>query len=132
MGLQFIAQNEGLVTHVYNDNGKEAIGYGHDIQPGESFVEGITPEEAHELLMRDCMERFEPAVSALVPADCTQNQFDACIDFAYNLGPEALRTMLAHGWSQVTVQMPLWCHVNGEKNAGLLARRQKEVALFNS
>jgi GH24 family phage-related lysozyme (muramidase) len=130
--LQFIAQSEGLSTHVYDDNGKPAIGYGHDLQPGEEFSNGLMPEQAHELLVRDVTSRFEPTVNALVPPACTQGQFDACIDFAYNLGLGALRTMLSHGWSQVTTQIPLWCHVNGVKNDGLIARRNKEVEMFLS
>lgn len=130
-GIAFIKSNEGLVTHVYSDNGKQAIGYGHDLLPGESYTT-ITEAQADALLRADLGYRFEPAVNSLVPPSCTQNQFDACIDFAYNLGVASLRTMLAHGWSEVPAQMPRWDIVGSQPNAGLLARRQKEVAMFNS
>ena len=131
-GIQFIELNEGFSATAYNDNGKLAWGYGHDQQPGEAVPQALTQAEAEALLINDLATRYEPAVNALVPATCTQNQFDALCDFAYNLGVGDLKTMLAHGWDQVPVQIPRWDNVNGQPNAGLLARRNKEVALFNS
>jgi lysozyme len=130
-GISFLKANEGFVSHAYADNGHQAIGYGHDIQPGESFPPAITERDADTLLRKDLAERYEPAVNALIPA-CTQNQFDALVDFAYNLGIANLKTMLGHGWEQVPIQIPRWDKVNGVSNPGLAARREKEVALFRS
>lgn len=134
-GVRFIESNEGYSAHVYNDNGKQAIGYGHDLQPGESFVAGLTQAEAETLLRKDLAARFEPSVNSLAPW-ANQNQFDALVDFCYNLGPADLATMLHHGQAQVPAQIPAWCyeHVNGvaKKDAGLEARREKEVALFST
>jgi lysozyme len=129
-GIAFIKANEGFVAHVYNDNGKQAIAYGHDLLPGESYPDGITEAAGDALLRQDLAQRFEPAVNALVPSSCTQGQFDACVDFAYNLGIGSLKIMLAHGWSEVPEQMLRWCNVGGTPNAGLLARRQKEASIF--
>lgn len=134
-GLAFTASNEGFSAVVYNDNGHSAIGFGHDIQPGDSFTPPITRAQAEQLLSQDFAIRFEPALNSLVPADCTQNQFDALADFTYNEGDGALAILLGHGWDQVTSQLPRWCyeHVHGilTRSANLLARRQKEVELFN-
>ena len=129
-GIQFIKQNEGFSANVYNDNGRQAIGYGHDLLPEESFAAGISLDEADLLLRKDLARRYEPAVNALIPPYCTQGQFDALADFAYNLGVGSLRTMLSHGWEQVPQQIPRWNHVNGVENAGLTARRQAEVKMF--
>ena len=135
-GTAFIKANEGFVPHVYDDNGKQAVGYGHDLQPGESFPNGITELEASDLLQSDLAHRFESSVNHLMDASCTQNQFDALVDFCYNLGVGPLSTMMHHGWSQIPIQIPAWCykHVNGlpVKDSGLQARRAKEVALFNT
>lgn len=131
-GIALIKGCEGYVSHIFDDVGRPCIGYGHDLQPGESFPNGITPELADELLRKDLRDRYEPAVNALIPADCTQVQFDALVDFCYNLGPRALRTMLAHGWEQVPRQIPAWNNVNHKPNAGLTKRRLMEVTLFNS
>ena len=134
-GIAFIQSNEGFAAHVYEDNGKPAIGYGHDLLPGESFPNGVTQAEATALLDSD-LALLEVTLNGLIPATCTQGQYDALCDFAYNLGVGALKTMLAHGWDFVPDQIPLWCHerVNGGEtvNAGLQARRQAEVQMFNS
>jgi len=134
-GIRFIEQNEGFQDQVYNDNGRLCIGYGHDILPGESFPGWITVVEAEELLLNDLKTRFEPSVNRLAP-HANQNQFNALVDFVYNLGPWALMRLLSHGWDEVSYQLPLWCHkhVDGVvvEDAGLKARRTKEVDLFNT
>ena len=131
-GLKFIELNEGFSATAYNDNGKLCWGYGHDQQPGENAPESLTEEEAEALLINDLATRIEPTVNALVPPTCTQNQFDALCDFAYNLGVGSLHIMLSHGWDQAPVQIPRWDNVNNQPNQGLQARRSKEVVLFNS
>jgi len=131
-GIAFIKANEGLGRVPYNDNGRAAWGYGHDQQAGEPEPSQISADQADLLLRQDLASRFEPAVNALIPPDCTQNQFDSCVDFAYNLGVASLRMMVGHGWENVPTQMLRWNHVNGAENAGLTARRQAEVALFNT
>lgn len=135
-GIALIKTNEGFSARWYNDNGKQAIGYGHDAQPGDVYAEGITLLDADTLLRHDLATRFEPPLNRLVSPDCTQNQFDALVDFAYNLGIGNLRTMLAHGWDQVPTQILRWCKVQdpvtGEyvDSPGLKARRAAEAALF--
>ena len=140
-GIAFIKQNEGFVPHVYDDNGHPAIGYGHDIQgdvPEAWARNGITEPSADSLLRADLSARFEPRLNALIPPGIlpTQNQYDALVDFDYNLGGTALATMMHHGWTQIPTQVPAWCykHVHGAsvKDDGLEARRAKEVALFNT
>ena len=137
-GIALIKSNEGYVAHVYDDNGAPAIAYGHRLLPGESYPDGITLQEADALLRKDLAEHFEPMLTAHLPADCTQNQWDALADWVYNIKnqPASLLQLLSHGWDQVPVQLPRWDkeHVNGAvvENAGLLARRQKEVSLFLS
>ena len=128
-GIAFIESNEGLILLPYNDNGKQAIGYGHDLLPGESYPEGITQEQAEALLFHDLVP-IQTALASLVPPDCTQNQWDALCDFGYNLGVGALKIMLEHGWDQVPVQVPRWNHINGQVAAGLTARRANEVKRF--
>lgn len=134
-GIQFIAENEGFAPQVYNDAGHQAIGFGHDLLPGESFPDGITREEGLDILGRDCAKvddgMADLQAQGLIPQTCTQNQWDALADFAYNLGVQSLRVMLGHGWDQVPVEILRWCYVNHVANAGLLARRQREVTMFH-
>ena len=130
-GIALIEENEGFESHVYMDNGKPCIGYGHDLLPGESFPNGVTQAEATALLDSD-LALVEVVLNGLIPATCTQGQYDALCDFAYNLGVGALRTMLAHGWDFVPDQIIRWNHENGIVNPGLAERRQKELELFNT
>lgn len=131
-GLTLVEESEGLRTQTYRDTaGFPTIGYGHKLLPGESFPNGVTVEQARSILAQDVAEA-EAAVNAAMDPSCNQNQFDALVDFAFNLGPTALRTMLHHGWAQVPVQIPAWHFAGGVSNPGLVTRRAREVALFEA
>lgn len=126
-GIAFIERNEGYSAHVYADAGGQSIGYGHHLLPGESFPDGITREEAQDLMMKD----LQPIEQYLNAFRLNQNQFDALCDFGYNLGIGALAEMLAHGLNQVPTQILRWNHVGGAVKPVLTARRQEEAAMFS-
>jgi len=134
-GIDFIKANEGFAPKPTNDNGHVMWGHGHDQRGGEPVPASISLEDADALLVSDLANHFEPSVNSLAPW-ATQNQFDALVDFAYNLGVAALATMLHHGADAVPVQMAAWCyeHVNGvlTKSSALAARRQREIVLYGS
>lgn len=135
-GLALIKSSEGFAAHEYMDNGVPAIGYGHRLQPGDSFPNGVTQAEADELLRGD-LARYEVMLNERVPPGCTQNQYDALASFCYNVRnqPHSLDQLLAHGWAEVPAQLLRWCHelVDGQwiENPGLKARREREAALFS-
>ena len=127
-GIEFIEKREGLRLSQYLDNGHQCIGYGHDLLPGESYPNGISTLTA-QLILEEDVEKCEQAINAYgVPL--TQNQFDALVDFTFNLGVRSLWELLAHGLSQVPEQLPRWMHENGKVSTELLDRRQAEVKLF--
>jgi lysozyme len=131
-GLTLIEQSEGFRASAYQDVvGVWTIGYGHKIVAGDGFgpASTVTQEKAQAVLAND-VQSVENVLNTLIPADCNQNQFDACIDFGLNLGVGALRQMLAHGWDQVAVQILRWNRAGGQVVEGLKRRRQAEVALF--
>jgi lysozyme len=135
-GYSFIQAQEGFTPAVKGDTGgKQEIGYGHDLLPGESFPNGISILQAIALLHQD-VAKIETPVTISVPQYCTQNQFDALIDFTYECGLSALHELLSHGWSQVTTQLPRWnkAHVNGVLTVleDMAKRRAAEIELFNS
>ena len=131
-GIDFIKVWEGFSANVYEDvAGKRTIGIGHLILPSEDFPAGITIRQAEELLWHD-LEAPELALQRLVPRSCTQNQWNALCSFAFNLGVGALEEMLAHGWSEVSVQIPRWSHAGRVEVPGLVRRRAAEVKLFNT
>lgn len=130
-GLNFIKQFEGFRQFVYPDvAGKMTIGYGHLLTEGEQFPNGITEAQGLDLLAQD-LSGAEDSVSRFA-SQANQNQFDALVDFTFNLGAGSLQEMLSHGWDEVPVQMVRWDHAGGKQVAGLTARREKEVELFTS
>jgi lysozyme len=139
-GIALIKKSEGFAAHTYNDIGAPAIGYGHRLLPNEVYAAGISMADADALLRKDLATRFEPILNVRLPADCTQSQYDALVDFVYNVKnqPKSLEQLLSHGWDQVPVQLLRWCHAENEKtgvmeeNTGLKARRQAEADMFVS
>ena len=61
------------------------IGYGHLIKSGENFTGGIDENVATEILRAD-IAGAERAVRANITVPLTQNQYDALVIFAYNIG----------------------------------------------
>ena len=147
-GKNLIKQNEGTCLTVKGDNKGPQIGHGHDLTPaelasgtvnigGEQVIYrfGITLAQADALLDTDLAATYEPAVNRQAP-QANQNQFDALVDFTYNLGVGPLATMLHHGFDQAPAHIPAWCYaeIDGveQKVPALEARRQAEVELFNT
>lgn len=132
-GIAFIKAAEGYTPIPKDDNGHLMWGHGHDRRGFETVPNFTSLSDADELLMSDLTFYFEPTVNSLAPW-ANQNQYDALVDFAYNLGVAALATMMHHGEAQVPTQMAAWCyeHVNGvlTKSAPLAARRSREIALY--
>jgi lysozyme len=136
LGIALIRNSEGFSAFVYRDvAGYPTIGIGHKLRAGESFPNGITEAQGDELLDKD-LTPVEGYLNTVIPAECTQNQFDALCDFGFNLGPSALQVMLTHGWTEVPAQLPLWCHAKVKgvevEVPALVTRRAAEVVLFNT
>ena len=83
-GLQIIKDSEGLRLEPYSAGGFSYIGYGHQIQDGESFT-SITEAEAEALLRAD-LAFFENGVRESLTRPATENQFSAMVSLAYNKG----------------------------------------------
>ena len=131
-GLELIKSFEGCRLKAYQDiGGVWTIGYGHtdNVKSGDI----ITQKEADELLLKD-LERFEKHVSTYVPIyDFNQNQYDALVSFAFNVGN--IRELTANGKnsiSDIKKLLPQYCHVKGVKVNGLVRRRNAELKLFNT
>jgi lysozyme len=137
-GLDLVKRSEGFRSHTYLDvNGFPTIGYGHRILPSESFPGPIAETQANDLLASD-LRVAEQDVVRLVKVPLTQGQFDALVDFCFNLGGERLASstllkVLNGGRYQDAVEQLLrWDLAGGQVNAGLKARRQAECALWNA
>ncbi|MGD0446791.1 MAG: lysozyme [Edaphobacter sp.] len=136
-GLALTKQFEGLNLNSYQDQvGVWTIGYGHT---GLTVHGGltITQDQADQLLQSDVASSVA-CVNRAVTSAINQNQFDALVDFVFNLGCAALlsstllRDVNAGNFAAAAQQFLLWDHARGVVIAGLLRRRQAESDLFQS
>lgn len=136
-GFALTKQFEGLNLAAYQDQvGVWTIGYGHT---GPGVHGGLTITEADaELLLHSDVAGAVACVNRSVTAEITQCQFDALVDFVFNLGGASLlgstllRCVNAGNCEAAGPQFLLWDHAGGRVIPGLLRRRQAELALFTS
>lgn len=137
-GLQLVKNSEGFRSNTYLDlAGLPTIGYGHRLVHPEAYPNGITPHQAEVILQWD-LRTAQQAVETLVRVPLTQGQFDALVDFVFNLGSGSLAhsTLLARlnagNVAAAASQLLLWDHAGSTEVAALKARRRAEYRLFTA
>jgi lysozyme len=137
-GLELIEISEGFRGKTYFDMaGFPTIGYGHRLEPHESFPDGVTETEA-EVILRWDVRQAELEVARLVKASLTQGQFDALVDFVFNLGSSRLAssTLLvdlnAGRYDAAGAELLRWDHTGYHEVSTLKVRRQAEYRLWQS
>lgn len=138
-GINLIKEFESLKLKAYPDPGTGGkpwtIGYGHT--KGVKLGDVISKQQAEQYL-RDDLNEFESGVSRLVTVQINQNQFDALVSFAFNVGLGALekstllRLLNAGDYAGAAEQFPRWNKAAGKVLNGLIRRRAAEQALFKS
>ena len=140
-GIDLITSFEGLsLTPYLCPANVPTIGYGttryyNGIKVSMSDLP-ITKEKAVEYLMND-VHQFELSVDALAVDTITQNQFNALVSFAYNLGSGNLKssTLLKKVNANpndpgIRAEFGKWVSAGGKKLKGLIARREAEANLY--
>lgn len=133
-GLALIKQYEGCRLAAYRcAAGVWTIGYGHTAGVHGGMT--ITQAQADAYLQQD-IAKFEGYVNnpTYVPIteQLNQNQFDALVSFAFNLGAGNLRKLCkGRTAAQIARAMPSYNKAAGKVLAGLTRRRKAEQALFN-
>lgn len=134
---------EGCKLTAYPDPGTGdepwTIGWGDTSLNGKAVKKGdtVTQEEADNMLVAR-LNDFGTRVAALLRVPVTQNQFDALVDFAYNVGvgnlmnSTLLKKLNAKDFQGAADQFPLWNKAAGKVLPGLTARRMAERTLFMS
>lgn len=140
-GINLIKQFEGCRLTAYQDSvGVWTIGYGWtQAIDGKPVAKGmvITQQKADDLLKQGVVQ-YENGVNSLVKVQLNQNQFDALVDFAYNLGVNALKgsTLLKKlntgDYAGAANEFTKWNKAGGKELAGLMRRREAEKSLFLS
>lgn len=132
-GINLLKQFEGCRLTAYKCLPSETyytIGYGHygaDVRIGMR----ITQDQAEELLKKD-LEKYEYQVNCYNAIyHWSQNEFDALVSFAYNLG--SIHQLTNYGKRDrktIAEKMLLYVNSGGVKIPGLVTRRKKEQELF--
>lgn len=148
-GYQFLMTVEGLRLKPYLcDAGRPTIGHGNTYYPNGKKVTmqdpPITKEFAAEMLVL-IADRFAREVTSLVKKPVTQNQFNALVSFAYNVGSDIDADTIPEGLGDSTLlklvnvnpndgmiakEFLKWNKSGGKINNGLINRRIKESALY--
>lgn len=134
--VEEIGQFEGLSLKAYRcPSGVLTIGYGHTSGVTEGMV--ITKEQATSLLEQD-LQYFEREVGkTFATVSLTQNQFDALVSLAFNIGASRLKHSLMAKKIQankddMSIRDEFMKYVNskGRVLPGLVRRRKWEADLY--
>ena len=140
-GYRLVIKHEGLRLSPYLCPARiPTIGYGNTYYPDGKRVTmldaPITKEFAYEMF-KTIADRFALRVDRLVTVNVTQNQFNALVSFAYNVGmanfqkSTLLRKVNANP-NDVTIRAEFnkWVKAGGVRLNGLVNRRKDEADIY--
>ena len=140
--IDLIKQFEGFSSKPYLCPAQVwTIGYGSTRYEDGRYVTAKDThiDEAKAIaIMKVTLKEYESAVNRYVKVKLNQNQFDALVSFAYNLGNKALlnSTLLKRinegNFMAANNEFRKWVFANGIKLQGLVRRREAERILFAS
>jgi len=140
-GYDLIKEFEGLSLKPYKCSaGVPTIGYGSTYYENGVRVTmndlPISKDRAFELL-KITASRFAIKVENLLKKPVTQNQFNALVSFAYNVGSGALASStllklvnINPNDAMIAKEFLKWNKASGKPIQGLTNRRMKESALY--
>lgn len=139
-GVELIKSFENYRAYPYFDSARVAtIGWGNTYYPDGRRVRisdpPITREQATDLMMQ-VLREFEDGINAALRVEVTQNQYDALVCWAYNVGISAasgstlMRLLNAGDVQGAADQFLRWNRAGGQVLRGLTRRREAERALF--
>lgn len=138
-GVQLISDFEDLRLAAYDDGvGVWTIGWGTTVYPnGQKVKKGdkITLEQAKQYKAYD-LARFEKAVNDAVKVPLNQNQLNALVSLAYNIGEKAftgstlVKRLNEGNYKAAADQFLVWVNAGGKRMQGLVNRRNKEREVF--
>lgn len=140
-GIDLICNFEGKRLTAYDDGvGVWTIGFGTTVYPnGIKVKKGDTCTEAQaKAYMAHDLKKFASAVNNAVTVPLNQNQFDALVSLAYNIGTGAfnkstlVKKLNANDYRSAADQFDVWVNAGDKRMQGLVNRRAKEKALFLS
>lgn len=142
-GINLIKKFEGFKSKPYLcAAGVATIGYGSTYYENGARVKlsdsPITEDWADQLL-RNVLKQYELSVDVMTRDDISQNQFDALVSFAYNVGIQNFKTstLLKRVNANpkdpdIKIQFARWIRAEGRILKGLVKRREIEANLYFS
>jgi lysozyme len=136
-GRKLIQSYEKCCLTAYQDErGIWTIGWGHT---GKDVYQGLvwTQAQADSYFLIDT-SMAQCIVNKTIHCAVNQNQFDAMVSLAFNIGETAFGCStlgrMVNGGDLVgaAMQFPLWDHAGGHVSEGLETRREAEAALFKT
>ena len=117
------------------------IGYGHLIEQADwdTYKDGITVTQANDIFDTDALP-FVKLVRAAIKADLAQNQFDALVILAFNIGPHFTTSSVVElinnpnattEFSSLELAWKAWNKSQGKVMEGLDNRRQCEWNIYS-
>lgn len=133
-GIRLIKEYEGLRLESYQcPAGVWTIGFGSTKNVRRGMK--ITEAEAEDRLRIDLLAA-EQAVSRMVKAKITDDQFAALVSWVFNVGEgnasksTLIRKLNAQDMLGAWSEFSRWVHTSGAISGGLIRRRAAEQALF--
>jgi lysozyme len=140
-GYKLIQEFEGLSLVPYLCSAKVAtIGYGSTFYPSSKKVtmqdQPISLATA-KWMLKETADKFAADVDKLIKSKLTQNQFNAIVSFAFNLGLTSLgrstllkKVNINPNDSTIAAEFAKWNKAGGKVLNGLTKRRAKEAKLY--
>ena len=135
-GIELIKKFEGFRSKAYKCLASElyyTIGYGHY---GITDKNATITKDAAEQLLVDDLVKFEANVNNINTIghyNFNQNEFDALVSFAYNIGSiNGLTNSGKRSRADIRKYMLQYDHAGGKQIEGLTKRRKAELELFNT
>ena len=140
-GYKLIQEFEGLSLVPYLCSAKVAtIGYGNTFYPSGKKV---TMQDAPislataKWMLKETANKFAADVDKLIKANLNQNQFNAIVSFAFNVGLTALgrstllkKVNINPNDPTIVAEFAKWNKAGGKVLNGLTKRREKEAKLY--
>ena len=130
--INLIKRYEGCKLEAYKcPAGVWTIGYGHT--SGVKQGQKITQSQAEEFLKSDLVKFEQKVMKYNQKYMWTQNELDALVSFAYNVG--SIEQLTANGTrtkAEIAEKFTAYTKAGGKVLAGLVKRRKEEQELFIS
>ena len=120
-------------------NGDDYLGYCHRVSVSDKLrkIDKLSKKESISLLEKD-IKKISSQLNKHLVTNVTQNQFDALVSLAYNIGLGAfhnstlLRQLNRGNFVGASQEFLRWNKSNGKPLLGLTRRREREKLLFES